>query len=101
MLILKKIVSVTTNPECTMELDHPTIDLVATGKNLKRLRLQANLTQGDVAGRFYGNISPAAISAWETGKTMPDYNHLVALGCIYGDYTFDDLIILNYPKEAS
>ena len=79
----------------------PTIDKIATGKNLKRLRTEAHLSVNDVADYFLGDISCTAIYAWENGEYMPSYSNLIALGSFYGNYTFDDLIVLTKPEGAS
>lgn len=46
------------------------MDLNKTGKYLKKLREENNLTQKDVAYQL--NISVQAVSKWETGKSFPD-----------------------------
>ena len=97
----KRTASVTLNTDFSIIPDQPYIDLVATGKNLKRIRKQRNFTQAQTADFFYGNLSVAAISAWENGKSLPGHNHLVILGNIYG-YRLDELLIVVHPeKEAS
>ena len=45
------------------------MDLNKTGKYLKKLREENNLTQKDVAYQL--NISVQAVSKWETGKSFP------------------------------
>lgn len=47
------------------------------GRNLKRLRQQAGLTQDALAERLH--VTRQAVSSWETGKTAPDVETLTAL----------------------
>ena len=48
------------------------MDLNKTGKYLKKLREENNLTQKDVAYQL--NISVQAVSKWETGKSFPQWS---------------------------
>ena len=47
------------------------------GRNLKQLRLRAELTQDALAERLH--VTRQAVSSWETGKTQPDIETLAAL----------------------
>ena len=47
------------------------------GRNLKRLRQRAGLTQDALAERLH--VTRQAVSSWETGKTAPDVETLMAL----------------------
>lgn len=47
------------------------------GRNLKRLRQRAGLTQDALGERLH--VTRQAVSAWETGKTAPDVETLAAL----------------------
>lgn len=47
------------------------------GRNLKRLRQRAGLTQDALAERLH--VTRQAVSSWETGKTAPDVETLTAL----------------------
>lgn len=47
------------------------------GRNLKRLRQRAGLTQDALAERLH--VTRQAVSAWETGKNQPDVETLAAL----------------------
>lgn len=97
----KKIVSTIIKPDFTKSCDYPQFDLIATGKNLKRLRLSCNLTQEVVASLFPEYISASAISQWENGKAKPELKHLAILKQIYGNCSFDDLIVLDRPKKEA
>ena len=47
------------------------------GRNLKRLRQRAGLTQDALGERLH--VTRQAVSAWETGKNQPDAETLAAL----------------------
>ena len=47
------------------------------GRNLKRLRQRAGLTQDALAERLH--VTRQAVSSWETGKNQPDIETLTAL----------------------
>ena len=65
----------------------PVIDLVATGKNLRRLRVERGLTVRDLQ-RFFGFEEPRAVYKWQKGETLPSVDNLYALG-----------ILLDVPME--
>ena len=52
------------------------------GKNVRRARLAANLTQEGLAERL--NVSESAVSQWESGKTSPDLGILPELCAVLG-----------------
>ena len=47
------------------------------GNNLSRLRREKGWTQEELSQRM--NVSPQAVSRWETGQTAPDLSTLCAL----------------------
>ena len=57
------------------------MDQKKTGEFLKRLRKEKNLTQEQLAERFY--VSSRTVSRWETGSNMPDVDMLIALADFY------------------
>lgn len=73
--------------------------------NLKKLRSEMDLTQGELAGKI--GVSQKTLSSWETGRTEPNIGEVIAicntLGCTMekitgirshdiNDVTFEDLI---------
>lgn len=44
---------------------------------IKELRLSQGLNQSDFAKRLY--VTPGAVSQWETGRTIPDTERLIAI----------------------
>jgi transcriptional regulator with XRE-family HTH domain len=59
------------------------------GQRLRQARINAKLTQQDVAGDF--GRSRQSISSWESGKTLPDLIEFRQLATLYGVST--DLIL--------
>lgn len=59
------------------------------GENFKKLRLEANKTQKQVAEEL--GISQSNISDWENDISRPEYENLLKLKDIY-DTTLDDLL---------
>lgn len=57
--------------------------------NMLDLRKSVGLTQKEVAKRL--GITTAAVSMWETGKTKPRADSLIALAKLYG-CTVDDIL---------
>lgn len=55
---------------------------------LKKLRMEKQLSQKEVADKL--NVTHQTISAWETGKTLPDLETLVQL-CILYNTSLDEL----------
>ena len=74
-----------------MEL--PTIDMIATGKNIKKIRQKKGLTVKDIQTVF-GFVSPQAIYKWQAGQSLPTIDNLVVLAALFG-VPIDQIIITN------
>ena len=53
-----------------------------TGQHLQQLRLEAGLTQSELAERLF--VSRELVAKWETGARRPDYKTMLALAALYG-----------------
>ena len=71
----------------------PTIDMQATGRNIKDKMTAKGMTVTDVQDIF-GFNTPQAIFKWLRGATLPTIDNLVILANIFGT-TMDDIIITN------
>ena len=69
----------------------PSIDLVATGANITRLRKAAGLSVRDVQV-LLGLSAPQAIYKWQAGDALPTVDNLLVLASILG-VKMDDIII--------
>ncbi len=59
----------------------PAIDMVATGRNITRLREAAGLTVRDLQDIF-GFATPQAIYKWQHGTAIPTIDNLVVLAAV-------------------
>lgn len=57
----------------------PVIDLVATGENIRCLRLERGMTVRDLQN-YFGFEEPRAIYKWQKGESLPTVDNLYALG---------------------
>ena len=60
----------------------PTIDLVATGKNIVRLREESGLSVRELQDIF-GFATPQAIYKWQHGAALPTIDNLIVLSTIF------------------
>ncbi len=71
----------------------PTIDLVATGKNIERLRMEAGYTVRDLQNIF-GFATPQAIYKWQHGAALPTVDNLVLLSAIF-QVPIDEILVVE------
>lgn len=69
----------------------PTIDMVATGANIKALVKQNKMKVTDVQDVF-GFNTPQAIFKWFRGDTMPTIDNMVILAAMF-QTTIDQIIV--------
>ena len=79
-------------------LTMPVIDMVATGRNIAKMRQNAGLTVKDPQ-IFFGFATPQAIYKWQHGTAMPTIDNLVALAMIFG-VTIDEIIVVDTNTRA-
>lgn len=76
-----------------MNLLLPTIDMVATGNNISRLREQAGMSVRDLQSIF-GFATPQAIYKWQNGISMPTIDNLIVLSVVL-NVKVEDIVVLN------
>ena len=69
----------------------PAIDMIATGRNILRLREEAGLTVRDLQG-YFGFEYPQAIYKWQHGKCLPTVDNLLALARLLR-VSMEDLLV--------
>ena len=69
----------------------PTIDMIATGNNIDRLRRKAGLSVKDIQ-QAVGFNTPQAIYKWLHGTSLPQIDNLIILASLL-NVTLDDLIV--------
>ena len=73
----------------------PTIDIVRTGNNIARLRMEAGLSVRDLQ-RILGFATPQAIYKWQQGRALPTLDNLVVLAAVLG-VRIDDILVYRDP----
>ena len=76
----------------------PTIDMVATGKNIERLRKNAGISVRDLQDVF-GFGTPQAIYKWQHGTAMPTIDNLVVLADVL-QVRIDDILVVDRNIQA-
>ena len=60
----------------------PVINMVATGQNITRLRMQAGLSVANLQ-QIFGFTTPQAIYKWQRGAALPTVDNLVVLSAVF------------------
>lgn len=69
----------------------PGIDMVKTGANIQKLRINAGMSVKDLQNVF-GFSTPQAVYKWQRGTALPTIDNMVVLAFIFG-VKIDDIII--------
>ena len=81
-----------------MNMNFPTIDMVATGQNIVKLRKAAGLSVKDLQDIF-GFATPQAIYKWQRGTAMPTIDNLVVLAVVFR-VKVDDILVVDADADA-
>ena len=68
-----------------------TVDMVATGCNIERMRKSAGFSVKDLQ-MIFGFSSPQAIYKWQKGMTLPTIDNLVVLSVAL-NVKIDDIVV--------
>ena len=60
----------------------PYIDMIATGRNIEKLRTERGLTVRQVSD-WFGFTGPQAVYKWQNGQALPTVDNLYALGTLF------------------
>ena len=71
----------------------PMIDMVRTGQNIHRLRVQAGVSVKELQDIF-GFATPQAIYKWQHGTALPTIDNMVVLASVLG-VRIDDILVLT------
>lgn len=71
----------------------PAINMVATGRNITRLRKDAGLSVKNLQDIF-GFATPQALYKWQHGTALPTIDNLVVLAAIL-DVSMDEIIVVD------
>ena len=75
---------------------YPVIDVIATGKNILRLRKAQGYSVADLQ-EFLGFEAPQAIYKWQSGKSLPSTDNLFALS-VFFEVSIEDILVAEKPK---
>ena len=75
----------------------PAIDMIATGRNILRLREEAGLTVRDLQ-EIFGFTTPQAIYKWQHGTALPTIDNLVIRAVVFR-VPIDRILILREADE--
>ena len=71
----------------------PMINTVATGQNINRMRIAADMSVRDMQ-EVFGFSTPQAIYKWIHGTAMPTIDNMVVLAAMF-DVTVDEIIAVD------
>ena len=71
----------------------PVIDMVETGKNIRRLREERGMTVRDLQA-YFGFEEPQAIYKWQHGTAMPAIDNLIVLAAVL-HVSIDEIVIVE------
>ena len=75
----------------------PYINMIATGENINRMRMDAGFSVREMQAVF-GFATPQAIYKWIHGTAMPTIDNLVILAAVLG-VTMDEIIVVDTPAS--
>lgn len=74
-------------------MEIPFVDVVATGRQIDRLRIAAGMSVKDMQ-MVFGFSTPQAIYKWIHGTSMPTIDNLVILAAMLG-VTLDEIVVVE------
>lgn len=61
---------------------YPVLDLQATGKQIKRIRMEKRISVADICD-YMGFENPQAVYKWQRGESLPSVDNLFALSRLF------------------
>ena len=77
----------------------PTVDLIATGKNIENLRKEAGYSVKELQ-EIFGFGTPQAIYKWQHGTALPTVDNLVLLSAIF-KVSIDEILVVEQCASVS
>ena len=77
----------------------PTVDLIATGKNIEKLRKEAGYSVKELQ-EIFGFGTPQAIYKWQHGTALPTVDNLVLLSAIF-KVSIDEILVVEQCVSVS
>ena len=75
----------------------PVIDLIKTGKNIKRIREASGISVRDIQN-ILGFTNPQAVYKWQNGECLPTIDNLVILAAVLG-VTVDEILVTDDDED--
>ena len=78
-------------------MEYPILDLKKTGKRIKDLREEKDLSVEEVT-EFLGHISAQSVYKWQRGECLPTIDNFYALSMLFKT-PIDDILIGNRERD--
>ena len=75
----------------------PTIDMIGTGQNIAKLRVQNGFSVKQLQDIF-GFATPQAIYKWQHGTALPTIDNLVVLAAFF-HVQVDDILVMDTDMQ--
>lgn len=75
----------------------PTVNLIATGENINRMRLEAGIAVKDVQ-EACGFSTPNAVYKWIHGQSLPTIDNMLILASML-NVTLNDILVVEERKR--
>ena len=75
----------------------PTIDMIGTGQNIAKLRVQNGFSVKQLQDIF-GFATPQAIYKWQHGTALPTIDNLVVLAALFHIHV-DDILVMDTDMQ--
>ncbi|BCN31066.1 helix-turn-helix domain-containing protein [Anaeromicropila herbilytica] len=76
----------------------PNVNLAATGRRIRSLRMDANISVEQLQNIF-GFNNPTTIYKWESGRCLPDINNMFVLTNLY-EVPLESIYVLGDEDEV-
>lgn len=76
----------------------PTINVIETGKNINRMRIEADISVKDMQ-QVFGFTTPQAIYKWIHGMNLPTIDNMIILAAMF-NVTVDEILITEEKVVA-
>ena len=76
----------------------PVIDLIETGKNIKRIREASGISVREIQN-ILGFTNPQAVYKWQNGECLPSIDNLVILAAVLG-VTVDEILVTDGDEDS-
>lgn len=78
---------------------YPILDLQATGRQIKRIRMEKQISVIDIC-EYMGFENPQAVYKWQRGESLPTVDNLFALSRLF-ETPIDNILCEKKEAQAS